>query len=126
VCPSRALRTNPVVRRVAAPYRTLVGSEAPFETFASQRSRYLVHGSRLVVGSTTRSFADSPADAEAPAASMGFLPPFRVRPDQPRRTSKGSTALMGFVAPTAALARKSFAGRASNPDPVRLQGFSPS
>jgi hypothetical protein len=123
VCPSRALRTDPVVRRVAAPYRTLVGLEAPFETFASQRSRYLVHGSRLVVGSTTRSFADSPADAEAPAASMGFLPPFRVRPDQPRRNLERFNGPHGVCRPYSGAGTEELCEPGFQPRPRPPAGF---
>jgi hypothetical protein len=98
--------------------RTLMGLEMPFETFTSQRSRYSVHGTRLVVCTTTRSFADSPADAGAPTASMGFLPPFRVRPDQSRRN------LERFRRPSWGLSplqrpRHGRASRAGLPTPTR-------
>jgi hypothetical protein len=72
------LRADPAGEVRCRIHRTLVGLAVPFEAFASPRSRYLVRGSRLVVPTTTRFFADPPADTEVPAASMGFLPPFRV------------------------------------------------
>jgi hypothetical protein len=102
-----------------------MGLHAPFEAFADLRSRYLVHGSRHVVSTTTRSFADPPADTGVPAASMGFPPPSRSDRMGPAGTFRVPAALMGFCAPTATSAREIFSSRVSSPGPVRLQGFHP-
>jgi hypothetical protein len=76
-----------------------MGLLPPFEAFASQRSRYSVHGTRLVVWTTTRFFAGAPVGAEAPTASLSLPPPPGSDQISPAETSQGSGGPHGVCRP---------------------------
>jgi hypothetical protein len=96
----------------------------PFGANAASRSRYLVHDSRLVVSTTSRSSGMWAADAGAPTAPMG-LDSSSGSPIRPGRFPQEPAPLMRFCAPTATRAWRS-TDPGVQPGSFRLQVFSTS
>jgi hypothetical protein len=104
---------------------TLMGLTRPFEAFTDLRSRYSVHGSRLVVRrprGLSHIRQPTPERRRLPWTSVPLQGTTGPTPPGPR---EAPATLVGFFAPTATSAREVHVPGASSPGLFRLQGLHP-